>query len=315
MASTVNIRGAKRKWIAIAFTVLTAGLLTALGIYGIEEYGISLFILTPIYIGTCSTLIYGYKQELTFNDAFQVSFSALLFFALGLLVFAIEGLICIAMAFPIGLLFMTVGTFIGYHLLPHPKNTPKIILALMTLIPLTGFIEKDTEPGLCVVRTSIEIDASPIEVWKNVVAFPALDSPDDFLFKVGIAYPTSAQIKGAGAGAVRYCNFNTGTFIEPITVWDEPRVLKFDVAQQPEPLREISFWDIDAPHLHDYFVSRQGQFTLTELPGKKTLLEGTTWYHHNIKPAFYWQLWSEYIVHKIHTRVLKHIKKNSERIK
>jgi len=42
------------------------------------------------------------------------------------------------------------------------------------------------------------------------------------------------------------------------------------------------------------------------------LLEGTTWYYHNIKPAAYWQLWSDYIIHKIHVRVLNHIKFNSE---
>jgi hypothetical protein len=80
-------------------------------------------------------------------------------------------------------------------------------------------------------------------------------------------------------------------------------------------MKELSFWDIDAPHLHDYFVSKQGQFKLTALPNGKTLLEGTTWYYHNIKPAFYWQLWSDHIIHKIHDRVLTHIKTNSENAK
>jgi hypothetical protein len=54
-------------------------------------------------------------------------------------------------------------------------------------------------------------------------------------------------------GAVRHCNFTTGSFVEPITVWDEPRLLKFEVVEQPAPMKELSFWDIDAPHLHDYF--------------------------------------------------------------
>ena len=45
------------------------------------------------------------------------------------------------------------------------------------------------------------------------------------------------------------------------------------------------------------------------------LLEGTTWYYHNIKPAFYWEEWSDLIIHKIHDRVLTHIKKNSEKTK
>jgi phosphoribosylformylglycinamidine (FGAM) synthase-like enzyme len=41
-------------------------------------------------------------------------------------------------------------------------------------------------------------------------------------------------------------------------------------------------------------------------------LEGTTWYYHNIRPTFYWQLWSDHIIHKIHERVLTHIKTNAE---
>lgn len=146
-----------------------------------------------------------------------------------------------------------------------------------------------------------------------MIEFPQLEEPDELLFKAGIAYPVNAQIEGTGVGAVRHCNFTTGSFVEPITVWDEPRLLKFSVDEQPAPMKELSFWDIDAPHLHDYFVSKQGQFKLTKLPNGNTLLEGTTWYYHNIKPAVYWRLWSDYIIHKIHNRVLEHIKVNAER--
>jgi hypothetical protein len=40
--------------------------------------------------------------------------------------------------------------------------------------------------------------------------------------------------------------------------------------------------------------------------------EGTTWYVNKIKPGLYWTLWSDNIVHKIHNRVLEHIKTQSE---
>ena len=41
----------KRKWISVAITIVISGVLTALGIYGIGEYGIALFILTPLFLG------------------------------------------------------------------------------------------------------------------------------------------------------------------------------------------------------------------------------------------------------------------------
>ncbi|WP_158858847.1 SRPBCC family protein [Lunatibacter salilacus] len=303
----------KRKGISVGLTVIISGLLTLWGIYGIGQYGIALFILTPLFIGAGSTILYGLKKEITKKEAWQIGFLTLGVFTAGLLVFAIEGVICIAMAAPIGLLLTWVGSLIGYAIINKtPDNAPTTMLILIGIIPTMAFIEKDNEPTLTSVVTSIEINADPQTVWKNVVEFPQLDEPTEFIFKTGIAYPIDAKIEGTGVGAVRHCNFTTGSFVEPITVWDEPHLLKFDVVEQPEPMKELSFWDIDAPHLHDYFVSKQGQFKLTELPNGNTLLEGTTWYYHNIRPTFYWQLWSDHIIHKIHQRVLTHIKKNAE---
>ncbi len=303
----------KRKWTAVGLTVAISGLLTLWGIYGIGQYGIALFILTPLFIGAGSTILYGLKKEITKREAWLIGLLTLGIFTAGLLVFAIEGVICIAMAAPFGLLLTWVGSLIGYAIINKtPNNAPTAMLILIGIIPTMGFIEKDSKPTLTSVVTSIEINADPKTVWKNVVEFPQLDEPTELIFKTGIAYPINAKIEGTGVGAVRHCNFTTGSFVEPITVWDEPRLLKFDVVEQPAPMKELSFWDIDAPHLHDYFVSKQGQFKLTVLPNGKTLLEGTTWYYHNIKPTFYWQLWSDHIIHKIHDRVLTHIKKNAE---
>lgn len=303
----------KRKWIAIAITAFIAGLLSCIDIYVISSYGISLFILVPVFIGTGSTVLYGYKRTITTKEARGIAFLTLAVFTLGLIVFAIEGLICIIMAAPIGLFLTWIGSIIGVGIINRmSNNTPTAVLILIGIIPIMGFVEKDSQPDLTSVVSSIEINADPETVWKNVIEFPELKKPTEFIFKTGVAYPINAKIEGAGVGAIRHCNFTTGSFVEPITVWNEPLLLKFDVVEQPAPMKELSFWDIDAPHLHDYFVSKQGQFKLSKLPNGNTLLEGTTWYYHNIKPAVYWQIWSDYIVHRIHERVLTHIKNNSE---
>lgn len=302
-----------RKWLAIGLTATISLLLTLWVIYGFSYYGIALFILIPLFIGAGSTIIYGMKYPITQGQATRLGIITLGIYLAALLIFAIEGIICIAMAIPIALLLTWVGALIGQILIfKSPNNGSTGILIFIALIPTMAFIEKDNRPDLTSVVTSIEIKANPQTVWKNVIEFPQLQEPHEFIFKTGIAYPTNATIEGTGVGAIRYCNFTTGSFVEPITIWEEPRLLKFDVEEQPAPMKEMSFWDIDAPHLHDYFVSKQGQFKLTELPNGNTLLEGTTWYYHNIKPAIYWRMWSKYIIHKIHNRVLEHIKKNAE---
>jgi hypothetical protein len=163
------------------------------------------------------------------------------------------------------------------------------------------------------VTTSITIEAPVSVVWKNVVAFPPLAAPEEWLFRAGIAYPTSAQIVGSGAGAVRYCRFSTGDFVEPITVWDEDRLLAFDVSAQPPAMRELSPWKITPPHLErNYMRSQRGQFRLMALSDRRTLLEGTTWYQNYFWPQAYWRAWSDGIVHRIHLRVLLHVKQQAE---
>ena len=61
------------------------------------------------------------------------------------------------------------------------------------------------------------------------------------------------------------------------------------------------------------FHSEEGQFLLKRLPEGGTRLQGTTWYHNELLPAGYWKLWSDFIIHRIHVRVLRHIKAESEK--
>ena len=78
-------------------------------------------------------------------------------------------------------------------------------------------------------------------------------------------------------------------------------------------MKEMSpYPDIRPPHLDHYFSSKRGEFLLTELPGGRTRLAGTTWYRNRFWPQAYWQLWSDAIIHGIHLRVLEHVKRRSE---
>jgi len=148
----------------------------------------------------------------------------------------------------------------------------------IVLLATPGFfgIEHFTrpQPGIFEVKSTIEISAPPEKVWQKVVAFSEIPPPQEMLFRAGLAYPIRAEISGHGVGAVRHCIFSTGPFTEPIEVWDEPRLLRFGVTANPAPLNELSpYGNIQPPHLHGYFVSKQGQFLLRALPGGRTRLE------------------------------------------
>ncbi|MEJ8819142.1 SRPBCC family protein [Lacibacter sp. H407] len=306
----------KQKLLSIALPCLLGWTFSYLATNVFRDYGFGLFIWLPLVLGATSTLILAYKSSVPRQKLRNNAYLTLLIFCIGLLAFAWEGIICLIMATPIGFVFTYFGFLIGFHFSKSnlKGQTPTAIILLVLSAPsLMAFEDTLNETdNLRSVVTTIEINATPEKVWKNVVSFPQLKEPTEFIFKTGIAYPINATIKGQGVGAVRHCNFSTGSFVEPITVWDEPRLLKFSVDEQPEPMKEISIYDIHPNHLHGYWVSKQGQFKLTALPNGHTLLEGTTWYVNKIKPAFYWTLWSDNIVHKIHKRVLEHIKTQAE---
>jgi hypothetical protein len=101
--------------------------------------------------------------------------------------------------------------------------------------------------------------------------------------------------------------------VEPITTWDAPRRLSFDVAAQPPARKEWSpFRHVHPPHLDGSLRSRRGEFRLIALDGGRTRLEGSTWYELSMYPATYWKAWSDGLIHAIHHRVLRHVKQSSE---
>jgi len=274
-------------------------------------YGLTLFVALPVALGALAAWVVKAK---TAAKAVVAGMAANLIASLGFLAFGLEGAVCIAMALPLALPLGALGGWLVYS-----ANHKRILAggtAMLALLPLgvgtLGF-DRMAKPDIFEVQSSIEIAAPPERVWKNVITFSELPPPTEWYFKTGIAYPMRARIVGAGPGAIRYCEFSTGPFVEPIQVWDEPHLLRFSVTENPAPLNEWSPYSKIMPrHLHGYLVSKQGQFLLTPLANGHTLLEGTTWYQHGLWPETYWTLWSQAIIHRIHMRVLNHIKDLSE---
>jgi hypothetical protein len=303
---------------AVLILILAIPLLT-LSVIHLSTYGFGIFVALPFLIGFVSALLYCWNApERTWRECRNIALGSTLLVGTAALVCGLEGLVCLAMASPLVLFLCLTGGAIAYSLRMRfwrPRASPALLLLLLLSTPLLMGAEAAVprQAPIYEVRTAVEVDAPPEAVWRNVVSFRELPPPDDWLFHTGIAYPVRAEIRGRGVGAVRYCQFSTGPFVEPIEVWDEPRRLAFRVTANPPALRELSPWGgIHPPHVQGFLVSRHGQFLLTALPGGRTRLEGTTWYQHGLYPAGYWRLWSDWIIHRIHLRVLEHVKRLSE---
>ncbi len=272
-------------------------------------YGWTIFVLAPVVVGGMASWICrpATGARASGTGTLAVLAALMLFFLLGA-----EGALCIMMAAPLALPLGALGGWLVYRVRPGRLATPSAAMFLL-LSPASILWDAKAPPPVYAVRTAIEIAATPEQVWKHVVAFSELPEPREWYFQGGVAYPKRAHIDGTGPGATRYCEFSTGPFVEPIETWDAPRLLRFRVTENPAPLHEWSPWARVLPkHLHGYMISKHGQFLLTPLPHNHTLLEGTTWYQHGLWPAEYWRWWSDAILHRIHLRVLTHIRTLAE---
>lgn len=304
--------------LAIGASVLFALLATAVSTAELRNYGWGLFVGVPFCMGFFSALIHGAREPRSISESLTVAVVSIGIAGIAFLAFAFEGVICLVMAAPLALVLALMGAVAGHAIQAGRRSRvpPQMFCIPLLAVPLM-FASETSRPDpapLLEVVTAIDVEAPPETVWKHVVEFAELPPPTELLFKLGIAYPVRAQIQGHGPGAVRNCIFSTGPFVEPIEVWDEPRLLSFSVARNPAPLQEWTpYHEVHPPHLKGFLVSDHGQFHLTPLAGGRTRLEGTTWYRHTMWPVSYWQIWSDQIIHLIHQRVLRHIKELAEK--
>lgn len=300
--------------VAIVAAAVAGVVLVAFGVFVAQEYAAPLFIGTPFVMGATAAYWFNLRYPASDRDTRRVVLATFAAALGGIVLLAIEGAICALLAFPLALVSGFGGASVGKRLAELRQRTAGEALIAVLALPLA--MTSDPEPVRHAheyeVRSSIEIDAGPDVAWRHVIAFPPLGEPTELIFRTGISYPTGARIAGSGVGAVRHCDFSTGSFIEPITVWDPGRRLAFDVVSQPPPLREWSPYDIAPPHLDGFFRARRGEFRIVPLADGRTRLEGSTWYDLKMAPQFYWSWFADVLIARIHMRVLRHIRDVAE---
>ena len=290
--------------------------LAAFCVQNLQFYGWSLFLGVPVVVGFLSAFCLSFRREVSQSAAVRAATVSVLLLGGVMIVFAMDGVICLLMALPLALCFAIVAAAMGRVAGRACGRGVRSALPLLVVFLFPAFVAFDytsrAAPPVRSVTTSVVVHAPIEQVWNGVITFPKITEPLSGIFCLGIAYPIEARIEGSGVGAVRHCIFSTGSFVEPITKWQQPDLLAFDVQSSPPPMKELSPYEqINAPHLHGHMNSQRGQFRLIQREGK-VILEGTTWYTHTLAPQWYWGPISDYMIHRIHERVLNHIKRTVE---
>ncbi|HVE01283.1 MAG TPA: hypothetical protein VNB78_06270 [Sphingomicrobium sp.] len=301
--STAAVRGAL--WgLAIAFGAEILLTLT----FG--SYGIALFVGSPFIVGLIASYLAqrdGHPRPLMVAQYALVLASAVLFG------FALEGLVCLLIAYPLAALAALIGGAFGSGL-ARMRVSSGTAFSTIALLPLLLAAETAAPPLAEFGDTrSIEVDAPPAAVWQAIVHMGTIHSPPAAPFDWGLAYPVAGHIQGQGVGAVRLGVFSTGTAYERVTRWKPGRELWFDVLSDPPMMRESNpFGPVRAPHLEGYFSTRYARFTLAALPGRRTRLTLATDHTLRIGPTEYFLPLAHWAVRENKRRVLAHFRTEAE---
>ncbi|HEX7121748.1 MAG TPA: alpha/beta fold hydrolase, partial [Gemmatimonadaceae bacterium] len=224
--------------------VLLGLVLAGVGVATIERYGLALFFGTPFAMGAIAAFLFNRRVRSTGGETAGLTITMFIAAAGCAFLLGMEGAVCLAMALPFAIVIGLLGAAVGRAIaLTGARSLGPATFAVMALPASLTLVPAPATPVEHHVESAVVIDAPPEVVWRHVIAFRPIAEPTELIFRLGVAYPTSARLDGEGVGAVRYCEFSTGAFVEPITAWDPKRRLSFDVVRQPVPLRELSLHD------------------------------------------------------------------------
>jgi hypothetical protein len=288
-----------------------------IGTIALKQYSYSLFIFTPFINGFIFSVIINYKNKTTAGYSIRHGILSLILSLGFVLLVGAEGLICILMAFAILIPCNIIGSIAGYLLVDLLDNNNKPFIILLTVInPVLMVAENNHQKQLETVTTEVKLVVNaPVEaIWKKMVEKNEYKGFNNIFFKAGIAYPLSTFIIDKNHQKQFICHYSQGDIALPINEYIPEKRLTFLFKETPAPMRELSFYkDLHLPHLHGYFNINNGTIRIEKINEQQSTLIASTSYTYDIAPLFYWRLWTNYLLNKVHHQVLETIKTNAEK--
>src|SRR5262249_4905416 len=96
-----------------AMGALSAVLMLLISVFGLQQYGVGLFLGAPVILGWGAAFICNRGHPRTERATVQVAFVGVLVAGGMFVVFALEGIVCVAMALPLTLPLALLGAVVG----------------------------------------------------------------------------------------------------------------------------------------------------------------------------------------------------------
>lgn len=316
-----DMRGARDPaWAAAAAQGVVAGVAltvaaVVIGALVFKTYGYGIFVFAPFAVGAMTAYLANRREDIGLWRTVLLVLVATTFGGLALIALAVEGIICLVMAAPIGLGFAVIGGFLGRGVALLTRRPARESLSCIALLPLV-FVGEHLLPPVASFDShqTVAVAAPPEAVWRALLSTDPIEGPLALPFRLGVAHPLRSEVIGNGVGAVRRGEFSTGTAIERITAWEPGRKLAFVVETDVPTMRELSpYAYVHAPHVIGYFHTSETSFELVPRADGGTDIVERTSHELRLDPVLYWLPLARWVVQENNARVLAHIRRHAER--
>lgn len=301
----VDVRDMMQGVLAGAAIIVLAVLISAVT-FG--AYGWGLFVMTPFLVGMTTGFLANRRRSMGFGQTSMLVIGAAGIGSVSLVLMALEGILCILLAAPLGAVVAIAGGGLGRAAARVGRKRDQPLMSL-ALLPALFALEAAMPPAAPIATyETIDIAASPSAVWRALTDSSPIVAGPGIVGVSGLAYPVRGRLLGTGVGAERLGEFSTGVAREKVTEWQPERRLAFTVVEQPPAMEEMSpYRKVHAPHVRGYFDTAETRFELQPLANGGTRLTARATHILKMDPVLYWEPVARWAIHLNVTRVLRDI--------
>jgi hypothetical protein len=176
--------------LALGMSLMAGATMLTISVYWLASYGAALFFGTPLLMGAVAGYQFNRAVPRSFPSTMGLGLGTVAVAGLALLLFALEGVFCIAMALPLLMPLGLFGGVLGKAIADSSRRPAQELLAVVALLPLMAVVESyGVKSRECEITTVVEVNAPPEAVWNQVLSFPELPPATEWHFRLGIACP------------------------------------------------------------------------------------------------------------------------------
>ena len=281
-----------RCWYHAIVNSLVASGVVILGYNLNHDYGPGLFIMVPFLTGFVIAFTSRGRGMLTIMLLTSLLCSVLF------LISGWEAILCILVTFPIVLITMGTGAFLGYKVAKkfiHRYGNHMVILMSLALMTLVGWTDReDRKLRPLEVKTSMKFYAPMEQVWNVVRASGQIDGNDSFLKFIGLPVPRNCILLPDNQ---RVCHFDEGSILQEITEENYGKNIELKIIDS----FEVREWlDLDSASYR--FVQHSDHVEVIRTDLIRSVLE----------PRWYWHWFEEKCVRLEHRYVMSSMKRKVE---